>query len=66
MLDRIRRIDDVSSRGSSLARKKASLTTAVTVEDNGEGDMKVRERWCVPSFVEPRPGRRAMVDPSVG
>lgn len=45
MLERMRRSDDCrASSLSSSSLRNASLTTLVTVDDRGDGDMNVRER----------------------
>lgn len=47
----MRRIEDRRRRGSLFARKNASFTTAVTVDERGDGDMNVRDRWWVPGLL---------------
>lgn len=56
MLERRRCIDDFLGSLLSIGRKKASLTTAVTVEENGDGDMKVPDRLECQVFDAGYPG----------
>lgn len=45
MLDRILLKDDLFVKDPSSSLRNASFTTVVTVEESGDGDMKVFERW---------------------
>lgn len=61
MLERMRRIDERRDRLSSFSRKKASLTTVVTVEERGEGEIKVLERlWPALVLDSPEPTLEAV------
>ncbi|KAI6767889.1 hypothetical protein HG530_005898 [Fusarium avenaceum] len=65
MVERMRRIEDWRTRGSSEARRKASLTTAVTVEERGDGDMKVLDRVPEPAGLVGLASARGRSDPSL-